>query len=163
VEKRLAGSITELSVGHSQAVRTVINASNRSAYRSVIPAEYFKEEVLPSIAMPGLFRRMTFYGYWHEDRLAGVAALEKVSRDTMQMRWVYVAPDFQRMGVGSALVKHLEEVAGRSGVSEIRLRTTDGADWAISFYRKLGYHVTGSVARSWGADIWMQKSLRPAD
>ena len=163
MEKQLAGSITQLSTGHSEAVRAVINASNRTAYSSIIPAEYFKEEVLPANAMSELFERMTFYGYWHQERLAGVAALEERGENAVQMRWVYVHPEFQRMGVGTALVGHLEEAAGRAGFADMTLRTTDGAYWAISFYLRLGYRITGSTPRPWGADVWMQKSLRPAN
>ena len=59
MESQLVGSITQLSVDQSEAVRAVINASNRSAYRSIIPAEYFNEEVLPPDAMPELFDMMS--------------------------------------------------------------------------------------------------------
>ena len=163
MQRQVAGFVTELSIGDSEAVRSVINTSNRCAYRAVIPAEHFRDEVLPATVMPELFERMTFFGYWDEDQLAGVAALERTSEDSMQMRWVYVLPTHQRIGVGTALVKHLEGVASSADIVEMKLRTTEGADWAISFYRKLGYRVTGRVPRPWGADIWMQKSLRPAN
>ena len=159
----LPGSITEITADDSEAVRAVINASNYRAYRSVIPAEHFREEVLPVDAMPDLFERMTFYGYWHEGRLAGVAALMEGPENTARMRWVYVHPEFQRMGVGTALVGHLEERAKRTGFAEMRLRTAEGAHWAISFYRRLGYRVTARTPRPWGADIEMRKSLRPAE
>ena len=95
--------------------------------------------------------------------LLGVAALTDGPENTGRMRWVYVHPEFQRLGVGTALVVHLEEEARRAGFGEMRLRAADGAYWAISFYERLGYRVTGRTPRPWGADIEMRKSLEPPD
>jgi len=159
---RLTGRISELSVEDREAVRAVINASNRQAYRSIIPVEHFREEVLSRPEIAKLFEAMTFYGYWHDEELAGVAALTAEPEGVAQMRWVYVHPQFQRLGVGTALVRHLEGRAQKAGLVKMRLLTADKADWSISFYRKLGYRVTGEIPRPWGSDVEMQKDLRLA-
>jgi ribosomal protein S18 acetylase RimI-like enzyme len=89
----------------------------------------------------------------------GVAALTEETQGVGRLRWVYVLPEFQRRGIGTALVSHLEERARAAGYDSMRLRTAEGADWAVSFYEKLGYTVTGRNPRPWGADILMERAL----
>jgi GNAT superfamily N-acetyltransferase len=160
---KLAGTVSEIPIEEAEAVRAVINGSNRDAYKSIIPSEYFREEVVSPDEMAEQFRKMTFYGYRHEEMLVGVAALEAEPDAVARMRWVYVHPQFQRMGVGTELVRHLENTARIAGFVRMRLLTAEKASWAISFYQKLGYCVTGRMARPWGADTEMQKELRSAN
>lgn len=159
----LGGSIGGISESEAEDLREVINTGNREAYRSVIPPEYFKEEVLPEGAVPALLESMAFYGFRHGGRLVGVAALTEEVEGVGRLRWMYVRPQFQRMGVGTALVRHLEERALEVGYCSMRLRTADGAHWAVSFYEKLGYRITGRNPRPWGADILMERSLVTED
>ncbi len=53
-----------------------------------------------------------------------------------QLRWLYLLPDFQRGGVGSKILKELEDIAWNSGSQSIRLHSTPGA---VQFYSKRGY------------------------
>lgn len=155
----LEGSISRISEDEGEVLREIINTGNREAYRTVIPPEYFRNEVLPSGAVRELLESMAFYGFRHDGRLVGVAALTQEAEGVGRLRWMYVHPEFQRMGVGTALVRHLEERALEVGYRSMRLRTADGAHWAISFYEKLGYHITGRNPRPWGADILMERAL----
>ncbi|MFW9846840.1 MAG: GNAT family N-acetyltransferase, partial [Candidatus Thorarchaeota archaeon] len=58
-----------------------------------------------------------------------------------------------------ALVLHLENVAREMGLRKVRLVTDNGAEWAISFYQKLGYTLAYRIRNPWGFDVWMEKHL----
>ena len=56
--------------------------------------------------------------------------------------WVYslaVDPAHQRRGVGSDLIKHLEEEYRRRGCLKINLQVIQSNESVVSFYEKLGY------------------------
>jgi len=147
----------------AQGILAVINTSNREAYRSVIPPEYFKDPVLSLERLREHFERMSFYIHRREGRIVGVAALEDEGEGTGRIRLVYVLPEYQRRGIGTALVTRLEDEARELGLRRLRLLTVAGAGWAVSFYGKLGYHLAEKVGRPWGFDVFMRKELYRKD
>jgi multimeric flavodoxin WrbA/GNAT superfamily N-acetyltransferase len=152
--------IEEAGRGDVQEVLSVINTSNREAYRGVIPGEHFREPVLSLEKLLENFGQMTFYVYRSESRIVGVAALHAEDGETGRIRWVYVLPAYQRRGIGTALVTYLERKSREMGLKRMRLLTVGGADWAVSFYKKLGYELADRIARPWGFDVFMEKALR---
>ena len=74
--------------------------------------------------------------------LAGTLVLKPVDGDTVKMRQVAVAPQFQRQGIGSRLVAFAEEVARREGRRRI---IAHARDVVVPFYLKLGYAVEGAA------------------
>jgi N-acetylglutamate synthase-like GNAT family acetyltransferase len=141
-------------------ILSVINASNREAYKDVIPREYFREPILSLEQLLELLRRMAFYVCRSEGKIVGVAALDVEKEEIGRIRWVYVLPEQQRKGIGTALVTHLEGKAREMGLRKIRLHTVGGAEWAVSFYRKLGYEPADRLKQPWGFDLFMEKELR---
>ena len=137
----------------------VINTSNREAYVNVIPREHFREPVLSLNKLLADFERMVFYVYRDEGRIVGVAALHAEGEETGRIRWVYILPGYQRKGIGTALVTHLERKAREIGLRRLRLLTVGGATWAICFYGKLGYELAVRIERPWGFDVFMEKEL----
>lgn len=69
----------------------------------------------------------------------GVAAFEARNRGVGVVDRVYVLPDFQRRGIGAALLTYIKRQAVERGVREIVLWTDSKATWAIRFYKRLGY------------------------
>jgi GNAT superfamily N-acetyltransferase len=137
----------------------VINESNRQAYRSIIPNEYFREPVLTHEELVDWMNKAEFYGYFKRKRITAVASLRIEDDDTARIGWVYVLPEFQRKGIGTALIHHLEGIARRKGLKKARLLTVSGAYWATKFYEKLGYQLAEKIARPWGFDQYMEKKL----
>ena len=122
----------------------VINESNRTYFRAIIPEEYFKDPVLSLDEIMGKLGRMTFFTYTLEERMVGVAALEETTRGSGQIHWVYVLPDYQRRGVGTALIAHVESEAKERDINELMVITAARADWARDFYVKLDYELVGT-------------------
>ncbi|MEW6232322.1 MAG: GNAT family N-acetyltransferase [Chloroflexota bacterium] len=137
----------------------VINTSNREAYKNIIPQEHFKEPVLSLDKLLEDFERMTFYIYKSEGKIVGVAALQIESEETGRIRWVYILPEHQRKGIGTALITHLERKARKIGLRRLRLLTVGKANWAVNFYKKLGYNLADKIERPWGFDVFMEKDL----
>jgi len=88
------------------------------------------------------FKRKDFYVYELEGRIVGVAAFETSATllgPVGIITRMYVLPQFQRRGIGMALISEIESVARERGVREILIWTDPKAGWAVSFYKKAGY------------------------
>jgi len=57
------------------------------------------------------------------------------------------------------LVRYVERKAKEIGLKRLRLLTVGQADWAVSFYEKLGYAPADRVERPWGFDVFTEKEL----
>ena len=151
--------IERASEEHAKKILYVINESNRKAYKDIIPEEHFREPVLSIEELLQDFSRMSFYVYRHEGEIVGVAALHVLDEDTGRIRWVYVLPEFQRKGIGTALVTYVEHEAQKLGLKKLWLMTAEKAYWAINFYNKLGYRQKRRIERPWGNDLIMEKKI----
>ena len=63
--------------------------------------------------------------------------------------WIYsvaVKPDFQRHGVGRALITRLEELLIERGAPKINLQVRVNNDRVVGFYVRLGYMVEPRVS-----------------
>jgi GNAT superfamily N-acetyltransferase len=112
----------------------VINAA-AEAYRGVIPADRWHE---PYMSRDALDRELTagvvFWGYDDGAHLAGLMGLQQV-RDVEVIRHAYVLPGKQRHGIGSALLRHLQQMSTK----RMLIGTWVAATWAIRFYERHGF------------------------
>ena len=77
---------------------------------------------------------------------------------------LYVHPDWQRRGVGAALLGSVESEARRQGRTTLTLRTKKHNHSALAAYQKYGFVVTAQVITEIGAgfvmdDYMLEKSL----
>jgi N-acetylglutamate synthase-like GNAT family acetyltransferase len=153
-------SVRQADVRDLKAILFVINKSNSEAYQKIIPREYFKEPILNVDALVEDFRKMKFYAYKVEEYIVGVAALKVVGEETGQVRWVYILPERQRKGVGTAIMKHIESEAEKMRLKKLIVPDVhENAYWARNFYTKLGYSEVGRTQRPWGDNIIYEKTL----
>jgi GNAT superfamily N-acetyltransferase len=145
-----------------EEILSLINTSNREAYRNIIAQEHFREPVLSLEKLLEDFERKTFYVYKSGGRVVGVAALQIESEETGKIHWVYVLPEHQRRGIGTALVTCLEREGRGIGLRKLRLTTVEKARWAVNFYEKLGHDLADKIERPWGFDVFMEKELEPS-
>jgi len=71
-----------------------------------------------------------------------------------------VDPRYRKMGYGTALFKHVEEVATKKGARAIVLETQSCNDPAISFYMKQGLHFIGLDTMCYSNNDIEQKEVR---
>jgi GNAT superfamily N-acetyltransferase len=120
----------------------IINAA-AEAYRNVIPADQWHDPYMTAAQFDGeIAAKVVFWGYEHEGALAGVMGIQRV-RDVDLIRHAYVAPGFQRRGVGAALIEHLRSLT----TQRMLVGTWAAAGWAIDFYGRHGFALV-SPARS---------------
>ena len=143
----------------AQEIINVINSSNRDAFGRIIPKQYFREPIITLKEYEESLENMTFYIHRYEGSIIAVAALSVEAAETGRIRWVYVLPNHQKQGIGTALVSHIEAVARDMGLKKIRLVTDCNATWAIRFYKNRGYTQTSSIPNLWGFNIWMEKEI----
>jgi GNAT superfamily N-acetyltransferase len=117
----------------------IINATNRIFYKAIVPAEQFRDPFFRLEDLVEEFNRRAFYLFEVDGEPVGVAAFEVRPGGAAVMNRLYVLPDFQGQGIGSALVSHVEALARRRGLDEILIWTDPKAAWAVSFYKHLGY------------------------
>lgn len=72
----------------------------------------------------------------NDGRLLGVGRVHLNSEEEAQIRFMAVAADAQRQGVGRAIVERLEQLARDRGACRM---TLNSRDIAVGFYEKLGY------------------------
>lgn len=152
--------IQKASANDVEEILSVINTSNYKAYKKIIPKEYFKEQILTLKELLEELKMMTFYIYRCERKIVGVAALRIENEESGSIHRVYVLPEYQRKGIGTALMKFVEAEAKRKGIKKLWLFTLEKAYWAVNFYKKLGYKIAGKVERPWGTDVVMEKELK---
>lgn len=127
----------------SGRVLEIVNAA-AVAYRGAIPVDRWREPYMPAEELADeIAAGVEFWGLELEGRLAGVMAVQPVGEVDL-IRHAYVAPAYQRAGVGGALLAHL---LGRSR-RQVLVGTWAAAGWAIAFYERHGFRLVGEARRS---------------
>lgn len=87
-----------------------------------------------------------------DEKIVGTVALEDSELCTF-----FVHPNFQRKGVGTRLIKAIEETAVKNGIKIIRFASSLTG---VPFYEKLGYRKNGfEKEEKAGRQIGMEKDL----
>ena len=121
----------------SDALRVINDAAR--AYKKVLPPHVYKEPQMTLHEFLEEARRMRFFVVEDEARIIGVIGCEYV-KDVALIRHAYIKPRYQRRGIGSLLLQHLENlIRGENRTSRIIVGTYTNAYWAVDFYRKHGY------------------------
>jgi GNAT superfamily N-acetyltransferase len=131
--------IRKSRAGDFAAIWAVINEAAR-AYRGVIPADRWHE---PYMAASELLKEIAGgVVFWvaEDDRgMLGVMGIQDKG-DVALVRHAYVVPDAQRLGVGTKLLQHVEELTDKP----ILIGTWADASWAVDFYQRNGFTVVPS-------------------
>ena len=118
------------------ALCAIINDAAQ-AYKGVIPDDRWHE---PYMSMQDLRRELRdgvqFWGDESEGELSGVMGIQDKG-DVDLIRHAYVTTRRRNQGVGTRLLRHLEQMTGKP----ILVGTWADATWAIRFYEKNGYRL----------------------
>ena len=137
----------------------IINSTNEDYFRDIIPPEHFIKPILEEQRLKNQLREMKFIVMEQDGEVIGVAASVDTEPGTMEMHWLYVLSQYQRLGVGLKLVSRIEEEARLNNMRKIRVATLSEATWAIEFYTSLGYVIKGKRPNPWGHDTILEKRL----
>jgi putative acetyltransferase len=70
---------------------------------------------------------------------AGCGAIKFYDPDYAEIKRMYVRPPFRGLGLGRAIMQHLEDHAVRHGIRLVRLETGIRQPEAIGLYERMGY------------------------
>jgi len=75
-----------------------------------------------------------------DDIVIGVGCIHEVEEGVGRVRFMGIDDDYQKQGIGKAIVKLLEEYAAKKNWNIVRLWARENA---INFYLKLSYKIIG--------------------
>lgn len=113
---------------------SIVNAA-AEAYRGVIPPDCWHEPYMPEDALrTEIADGVEFWVAEAAGAQVGLMGLQDRG-DVALVRHAYVSPQLQRGGVGTSLLRHVEDLAGKP----VLIGTWAAATWAIRFYERNGY------------------------
>jgi N-acetylglutamate synthase-like GNAT family acetyltransferase len=116
------------------AILGIINDA-ANAYRGVIPADRWHEPYMSADALEReIADGVVFWIAEMQGVVAGVMGIQDRGEVAL-VRHAYVASTTQRSGVGTLLLRHVEELTAKP----ILIGTWAAASWAIDFYRRNGF------------------------
>ncbi len=128
-------AIIELHSTDKPAILSVINDAV-CAHKGDIPPDEWKEPYLTAEELDKeQAAGVQFYGLRKDGELVGVAGIQHLG-DVALIRHVYVRANYQRQGVGGALLQHLFTLAR---ASEVLVGTYKDATWPVRFYTQHGF------------------------
>jgi len=134
----------------SAAMLAIVNAAAQ-AYRGVIPADRWRDPYMPSDELEKEIAEGVIFWVAEEDgRLLAVMGIQDKGEVAL-VRHAYVAPTVQRKGVGTSLLRHVQDISGKP----VLIGTWADASWAIEFYRRNGFtlvpntHKNSLLRRYW--------------
>ncbi|RKR86130.1 acetyltransferase (GNAT) family protein [Micromonospora pisi] len=86
-------------------------------------------------------------------RPLGCGALRQLSRDSAEIKRMYVLPDARGTGVATGLLRALESAAMDRGWTTLRLETGTAQPDAQRFYQREGYHPIEAFGSYVGSDL----------
>lgn len=114
----------------------IINEAAK-AYQGVIPADCYHQPYMSMDELEREMKRITFFGWEADGELVGVMGFEPI-KDITLIRHSYVLPRWQRQGIGSELLNHLE---GLGAAPRLLVGTWADAQWAIDFYQRRSFSI----------------------
>lgn len=128
--------IRKSDTGDFEAILAIVNDAAQ-AYRGVIPDDRWHEPYMPA---DELTREITagvvFWVAQDEKSLVGVMGIQDKGEVAL-IRHAYIVTTLQRTGVGTRLLRHMENLTEKP----ILIGTWSDALWAIDFYRRNGFTV----------------------
>jgi N-acetylglutamate synthase-like GNAT family acetyltransferase len=116
------------------AILAIVNAAAQ-AYRGVIPADRWHEPYMPREELEKeIADGIVFWVAEQDARLLGAMGIQDKGEVAL-VRHAYVAPDVQRNGLGTRLLRHVRGLTPKP----VLIGTWAAAAWAIEFYRRNGF------------------------
>ena len=125
-----------------EIIHEIINDAAK-AYNGVIPGyswhePYMSRKELSFEIQDGI----VFWGAEQNGQLTGVMGIQEKG-DVTLIRHAYVCTKVRNQGIGTNLLRHLEQVTKKP----ILIGTWANATWAISFYQKNGYQLVSKAEK----------------
>jgi GNAT superfamily N-acetyltransferase len=96
------------------------------------------------------------------DTAVGCGAFRAIDTETVEIKRMFVNPDFRGKGIASSILKELEQWASELNYSQTILETGINQPEAIALYKKMGYYVIENYGQYINAEnsVCMRKVLK---
>jgi|SRR6478609_6595928 len=101
----------------------------------------------PGVTMQRLIQRGTTWVAFRSDRPVGFATVVPLNQVSVDLCAIAVDEDARGVGIGRALLAHVELAALRAGLKEIRLHTAQSNLSALELFLKCGFRLERSMPR----------------
>ncbi|MGY5858932.1 MAG: GNAT family N-acetyltransferase [Candidatus Thorarchaeota archaeon] len=140
-------------------ILSLVNKVVAEWFIKIIPKEHYKEPFLSQKQFNQMAAFMEFFVIRREDQIIAVGSFSSRDENKAWIPLMHVQSKYQRMGIGSSLMRFLENKAKSLNYTSIQLETDSEAEWAINFYTKHGYSVFQKDKNPWGYHVWLEKLL----
>jgi GNAT superfamily N-acetyltransferase len=79
-----------------------------------------------------------------DGEVVAMGGFQRLSKTSAELRRMRIRKDFQDRGYGSQLLRELERLAFKSGITVLSFETAKARPLTLEFYHKHGYQETGS-------------------
>ena len=93
------------------------------------------------------------------DEVVACGGVQRIGDATAELKRMWVHPDWRGAGLGSRLLRHLEDDAARAGHRTVRLDTNGSLAEAIAMYGRAGYRPIERYNDNPYAQAWFEKAL----
>ena len=97
-----------------------------------------------------------------EGRVVGCGGVQRITGSTAEIKRMWVHPGWRGAGLGTRLLRHLEDEARRLGYSVVRLDTNGTLTEAVAMYERAGYLPIERYNDNPYAQAWFEKELSPS-
>ena len=154
--------IREATVNDSVRIAEIDVISSRYAYKNIVPDEYLYKDLSVENRMPvhrKWISEKRFEVYVDEDSdtgiIRGMMGIGRCEDDDKQgafeLHYLYVDPDYMRMGIGTGMLRFFEQKGVEKGCPEFVIWVLEDNRPGRQFYEKNNYRSDGKekIFRRW--------------
>lgn len=82
-----------------------------------------------------------------DKKIIGIAGIAEEEKEPPELKIFYIAPDYQRQGVGAQIFKYILDDLRKKGIQKLSLWTMKNYPVSNNFYQKMGGTLTGNEKR----------------
>ena len=101
----------------------------------------------PALTMRRLVQRGTTWIAWRADAPLGFAVVHPLNGDSVDLCAIAVEEDARGLGIGRALLTHVERAVVSAGMKDIRLHTAQSNLSALELFLKCGFRLEQRLPR----------------
>ena len=146
--------IREATVNDAARVAEIDVISSRYAYRDILPEEALYRDLSVAGRVPVYKSWITekrFEIYVYEDPGTGTVrgmmgigmSGDEDKKEAFELHFLYIDPDYVRMGIGSEMLRFFEQKGRDTGCAEFVIWVLEENGMGIRFYEKNGYRPDG--------------------
>jgi ribosomal protein S18 acetylase RimI-like enzyme len=145
--------IREADKSDYSIISSIVNETWKVAYKGLIPEsdmnKYADKERREKVIADSLDKgEVKFYIAKYNDVDCAVSSFKKYNgedfEDCAYIIQLYVLPDYQKSGIGKALIQYVHDTIINMGYKRVLLDTLEKNTNARAFYENLGYEYIGS-------------------